>query len=90
MPWHQIKIEVVKILEGGTCPRGHRPGETYNWPDDQGELCAAASHVLYPYIIGLQTGGSFPWEENPDVCTICCPDYKNPVVFKLTRGEAIE
>jgi len=30
-------------------------------------------------------GRNFPWEEDPNSVTICCPDYKNPVVFKITR-----
>jgi uncharacterized repeat protein (TIGR04076 family) len=30
-------------------------------------------------------GGSFPWEKDPDVTTVACPDPDNPVVFELRR-----
>jgi len=34
-------------------------------------------------------GGSFPWEENPDVAHICCPDHLNRTVYKIERMEEV-
>ena len=90
MPWHQISIEIVNILESGTCPRGHKIGEKFQWPDDRGEICASACHAIYPYVMSLQAGGQFPWQDNPDICTVCCPDSNNPVVYRITRGKPID
>jgi len=69
------------------CTIDHKVGEIFVYPDSRGKICPAAMQVLYPYILGLQSGGSFPWEEEENSITICCPDYKNPVVFKLSRME---
>ncbi len=80
-----LKIEVIKILEAGTCNFGHKKGDTFDYPEEKGKICSAAWHTLYPYLSGLQYGASYPWEENSDSITLCCPDYKNPVVFKITR-----
>ena len=86
MPWYEkIAVEVVNILEAGKCPGKHKIGDKFNFPEERGKICPAAFNVLYPYILGFQSGGDFPWEENTDTCTVCCPDYKNPVVFKLSR-----
>ena len=82
-----IKIEVVKILEAGKCNYGHKVGDKFDYPEEKGKLCSTAWHTLFPYLTGLQFGASFPWEEDTDSITICCPDYKNPVVFKITRTE---
>ncbi len=86
MSWYEkIEIEVVNILEAGKCPKKHEIGNKFNFPEERGKICPAAFNVLYPYILGLQSGGDFPWEEKTGTCTVCCPDYKNPVVFKLSR-----
>ncbi|MFX1534901.1 MAG: TIGR04076 family protein [Promethearchaeota archaeon] len=86
MTWYdEILIEVVNILEGGKCPENHQIGDKFTFPQDRAKICPHALHTLYPYIIGLRSGGSFPWEEDPDSITLCCLDHNNPVVFKLTR-----
>ncbi len=77
-------IEIINILEAGECPYGHKIGDKFEYPEERGKICAAAFHTLYPYVLGIHIGATFPWEEEDSV-TICCPDYKNPVVFKITR-----
>ncbi|MFX0093876.1 MAG: TIGR04076 family protein [Candidatus Hodarchaeota archaeon] len=91
MPWYKdILIEVVNILERGKCPAEHQVGDKFSFAEERGKICPSALNVLFPYIIGLQSGGSFPWEDDPDNITVCCPDYKNPVVFKITRIKSDE
>ncbi|NHJ12888.1 MAG: TIGR04076 family protein [Candidatus Thorarchaeota archaeon] len=90
MPWHRLEIEVVNILESGTCNHGHKVGDKFSTTDDCRGICTAAYHSLYPYIVAMRSGGSFPWDKDPDVTEICCPDPKNPVVFKITRKEDME
>ncbi len=85
MPWYDVDIEIIDIQGTGKCNAEHKIGDNFEGIDDQRKICSAAYHTLYPYIVALRSGGSFPWEDNPDEVTLCCPDYKNPVVFKLTR-----
>lgn len=87
MSKNEISIEIVDIQGTGECSYGHKIGEKFNMPDDRGKICSAAYYSMYPYITTLTYGGSFPWAENKDICTICCPDHKNPVVFKIIRKE---
>ena len=82
----EVIIEVVNILEAGKCPYGHEIGDKFNYPEERGKICSTAFHSIYPYALGIKVGASYPWEEDPDSITICCPDYKNPVVFKITRS----
>lgn len=81
----KVKIKITRILEGGECPGGHTVGEEFVYPDDRGKICASAMNTMFPAVRVLQFGGSFPWEEDPDVALLCCPDAKNPVVFELER-----
>ena len=78
-------IEVVDILEAGICNYGHEIGDKFEYPKERGKICSAAFHAIYPYALGINMGACFPWEEDKESITVCCPDYKNPVVFKITR-----
>jgi uncharacterized repeat protein (TIGR04076 family) len=82
---NEVIIEIVDILETGTCNFGHKVGEKFHYPEDRGKICAAAFHTIYPYASGIRFGADYPWEEETGTATICCPDYKNPVVFKISR-----
>ena len=85
MTWSDVEIEIVDIQGTGKCSAGHKVGDKFLNPEEQREICGSAYHTFYPYLIALKAGGSFPWEENDDEITICCPDYKNPVVFRIKR-----
>lgn len=82
---NKIEITIKEILGNGTCPLGHEVGETFNWPDDTGKMCPHAVYVVYPAVDVLRFGGVFPWEDDPDMTRICCPDPNNPVVFEIRR-----
>ncbi len=90
MSTNEISVKIIDIQGNGDCSYGHKVGEQFRIPDERGKICSAAYYALYPYINGLNYGASFPWEEDKDSCTIGCPDYKNSVVFKITRKETKE
>jgi uncharacterized repeat protein (TIGR04076 family) len=81
----KVSIEITNILEEGTCPAGHKIGETFEYPEDMGKICPAAFNSIYPYIRVMESGGAFPFFEEPDAHSVCCPDYKRPVVFRISR-----
>jgi uncharacterized repeat protein (TIGR04076 family) len=84
---YKIELEITKILEAGDCPIGHKVGDKFSYPEDIGKLCPAALNSIYPYIRIMESGGSYPWFEEPNSQSFCCPDYKRPVVFKISRTE---
>jgi uncharacterized repeat protein (TIGR04076 family) len=90
MTKYKVSAEIVNILEEGTCPAGHQIGEKFEYPDDVGKICPAAFHSIYPYIRIIQSGGYFPYFDEPNAHSACCPDYKRPVVFKISRQEISE
>ena len=88
MPKYQVLIEITQILEEGNCPAGHVVGEKFIYPEDRGKICAAAFNAIYPYVRVLESGGSYPYfKDDGNSHKACCPDYKRPVVFKMTRTE---
>lgn len=83
---NKINIEIINILEKGTCPREHKVGDKFEYPEDVGKICQSAYNTIYPTLRTLLYDGVLPWEkENPDQTTLCCSDPSNPVVFRITR-----
>jgi len=83
----EYDIALKVISQKGTCTAGHKVGDEwvikdYKTPE---RVCLYAFDVLFPFSQVLAYGGAFPWESNPDVTTVACPDPENPVVFELRR-----
>jgi len=85
MSIYNLRIKVVD--QKGKCPIGYKIGDTFYIKDglSPSGLCMTALSALIPGISVLMVGGSFPWEENPDATCRSCQDYKNPVVFEISR-----
>ncbi|MGA1840891.1 MAG: TIGR04076 family protein [bacterium] len=80
-------VGVIKKVKG-FCKAGHKPGDEIELSGHgAGGLCGFFYHELFPYIIMLQFGGSFPieWEGDPDVINFECLDKKNAVTLELRR-----
>jgi len=81
---YAVKIKVIS--QKGTCAYDHKVGEEWilNTKTPEG-ICLGAFNSLLSNARVLMFGGSFPWEPDPDVSTIACPDSENPVVFELRK-----
>ncbi len=90
MSKYKVSMEIVDILGEGKCPSGHRVGEKFVYPEDRGKICPAAFNSIYPYIRVMESGGSFPFFDEHNAHSVCCSDYKRPVVFKISRKEVPE
>jgi uncharacterized repeat protein (TIGR04076 family) len=78
-------VGTIKEIKG-KCNAGHKVGDTFELDGlDSGRLCGFFYHDIFPYLITLQFGGSFPWNENPDIAEYECPDRTNAVKIELKR-----
>lgn len=78
----RITIESVK----GKCPLGNTPGTVFLVKrTTPAGMCLGAFNALLPAIQVMRFGGVFPWEPDPDVAYIGCPDHINQVVYRLER-----
>ena len=74
------------VSQKGTCEAGHKVGDEFIVGEILSSgMCSWAFCSLFPFSTVLQFGGSLPWESDPDVTTVACPDPDNPVVFELRR-----
>ena len=79
-------IAVKVISQKGTCAHEHKVGDGWVISGKTPEgICLSAFNAMLPNIRVLMFGGAFPWENDPDITTIACPDAENPVVFELRR-----
>ncbi|MDY6917261.1 MAG: TIGR04076 family protein [Chloroflexota bacterium] len=86
----QVGYPVVGTIKGvkGNCSAGHKVGDKLELSGhDTAGLCGFFYHDIYPYLIMLQFGGSFPaeWGGDPDVVELECMDRANAVTIELRR-----
>ncbi len=48
-------------------------------------MCGLAFNAIYPAALALQYGATFPWQTDPDVVVLTCPDADVNNVFELRR-----
>lgn len=80
-------IGTIKSVKG-FCNAGHKKGDQIELSGHEtGGLCGFFYHDIFPYIIMLQFGGSFPekWVSDPDVMELECMDRFNVVKIELRR-----
>ena len=56
----KIKITVIGRKGPCGCHRGHKPGDSFYFDTERGQLCPMAMHVAFPYIFILRYGGFIP------------------------------
>ncbi len=84
----QVGFRIVGTIKEikGNCNAGHKVGDKFELDGiNSGGLCGFFYHDIFPYLLTLQFGGSFPWSEDPDVGEYECPDRKNVVKIKLRK-----
>jgi uncharacterized repeat protein (TIGR04076 family) len=87
------KIILRVISMKGTCDACHAAGQEFDLSGDitlgysgkPGVICQALFYNIYPAYRTLKFGGSLPWEKDPDVIHVACPDPVNPVVVQVVR-----
>ncbi len=87
-PGRPVRIEVTEILLGGECPVGIKVGDVWEIRDGMlpQRMCGSAWNSIQHYVFGLRAGGRMPWSGEAEI-SACCPDPKNPVVFRITTIE---
>ena len=81
---YDVLVRVVS--QKGTCGNEHKVGDEWVISGKTPEgICLSAFNVILPNVRVLRFGGSYPWDTDPDVTTMACPDAKNPVVFEVRR-----
>ena len=78
----KIKITCIDRLGKCPCHRGHRPGDSWDFDKDRGEICPMVMHVAFPYVDILRYGGTIPGNE-PGTVVFCCPDVDTINVFRI-------
>lgn len=83
-PEYDVRIKVIS--QEGRCGAGHKVGD--EWivgATTPGGMCFNAFAVLQSNIRILRFGGKFPWGRNPDSLRLACSDFRNPVIFEISR-----
>jgi uncharacterized repeat protein (TIGR04076 family) len=87
-----FKITVEKILENGICPFGFIAGDTFEFEVSERMItfpnfCGWAYHEMFPVLVSLKYGATFPFAKSGKTARITCSDSRNPVVFEISFVE---
>ncbi len=86
MASYKVRIEVIDIQNQGECSMGQKIGDIYDYPEDRGKMCPSSFYILYPWIMVMESGGSFTESgDGSDFMTVGCSDYRHQVVYKISR-----
>ena len=78
---------VIKLVSNQKpCHSGHKIGDEWIFNNmTPPNMCSLAYNSIYPAAVVLQFGGMFPWQEDPDVVQMACPDGEVNNIFELRR-----
>ncbi len=80
------EVQVRVISQKGVCKYGMKVGD--QWVVGgliPGGICLGAWSNIYPNLRLLRYGGIIPYNPDPDIIKVVCPDIENPVIFELRR-----
>ena len=81
---HRLSITVVG--RGEKCTLNHKIGDEWIFTGKTpGDICWMAFSNMIPSINVMMFGGSFPWQTDPDACTVSCPNQENLTTFEIRR-----
>jgi uncharacterized repeat protein (TIGR04076 family) len=83
----EYEVVITLLSNKSPCHTGHKVGESwvFDYRPPQG-LCGFAYNSLFPFAVVMKTGGTFPWQTDPDVVTACCPDAEVVNTFEIRRS----
>ncbi len=79
----KIQITLVERKGSHGCHRGHKPGDSWDYDTQRGEICPMAMHCMFPYIDILRYGGHISGQ--PDGTAVCC--CSDPAVINVFKME---
>ena len=83
------KVPNVVTVVDGVCQGGHhRVGD--RWEIEAltpGGMCLGAWGAVFPYVMVLDMGGEFSWEDVPTKIRISCPDPEG-ITLEVERVES--
>jgi uncharacterized repeat protein (TIGR04076 family) len=88
MATKQYEVVIKLISNQHPCHSGHKIGDEWVFTHfTVPNMCSLAYNAIYPFALALSVGGTFHWQEDPDVITVACPDGEVHNIFELRRRE---
>lgn len=86
METKEYEVVIKLVSNQNPCHSGHKIGDewVFNYMTPPG-MCSLAYNAIYPAAMVLQFGGMFPWQDDPDVVQLSCPDGEVNNIFELRR-----
>lgn len=86
MAQQEYEVVIRLVRNQNPCHSGHQIGDewVFNYMTPPG-MCSLAYNAIYPAALALQFGATFPWQQDPNVIELSCPDGEVNNIFQLRR-----
>ncbi len=84
----EYEVVIKLVANKHPCHAGLKIGD--EWAFDYSppqRMCGFAYNAIFPFALVLKTGGTFPWQQDPDVVRATCPDEDVQNIFEIHRRE---
>lgn len=86
MATKEYDVVIELIGNKSPCHSGHQVGDEWVFQYmTPGGMCSLAYNAIFPMALALQFGATFPWQNDPDIVRVCCPDTGVQNIFELRR-----
>lgn len=76
----------IKVVALNKCFNGHKVGEEWVIEGKTPEgICMSAFATMMPFLHAMRYGATLPYETDPDVTQVRCPDAASQVTFEIRR-----
>jgi uncharacterized repeat protein (TIGR04076 family) len=82
----EYEVTIKLIANKHPCHSGLKIGQEWKFDyfPPQG-LCGFAYNSIFPFALVMKTGGTFPWQQEPNVVIASCPDAEVVNTFEIRR-----
>jgi uncharacterized repeat protein (TIGR04076 family) len=81
---YEVTIKLVSNKQ--PCHSGLKIGQEWKYDfAPPPSMCPFAYNSIFPFALVMKTGGTFPWQQDPDVVIASCPDGEVVNTFEIRR-----
>jgi len=86
---YDVTVKLIGKECDGVCGYGHKVGDTWELKGFKEmvpqNMCPSAFKNIYEAVMVMRYGGQYPWQPDPEIYTLTCPDPNVRNKFELRR-----
>lgn len=81
----EYEVVIKLVANKKPCYSGLKIGDEWVYDFQPLQMCGFAYNSIFPFALVMKTGGTFPWQQDPNVVIASCPDAEVVNTFEIRR-----